>query len=90
MMQMGLRIGEVCGLQWQDFDLDSGILSVRRTVKRIYVENQRTKVVVQSPKTATSERAIPIPRKILALVRQLYNSQSPRTWFLSSQEAKPV
>ena len=90
MMQMGLRIGEVCGLQWQDFDLDSGILSVRQTVKRIYVENQRTKVVVQSPKTATSERAIPIPRKILALVRQLYNSQSPRTWFLSGQETKPV
>ena len=90
MMQMGLRIGEVCGLQWQDFDLDKGILSVRRTVKRIYVENQRTKVVVQSPKTATSERAIPIPRKILSLVYQLHNSQSPHTWFLSSQEAKPV
>ena len=32
MMQMGLRIGEVCGLQWGDFDLQNGVLSVRRTV----------------------------------------------------------
>ena len=90
MMQMGLRIGEVCGLQWQDFDLDSGILSVRRTVKRIYVEKKHTKVVVQSPKTATSKRNIPIPGKILALMRQLHNGQSPCTWFLSSQEIKPA
>ena len=46
MMQMGLRIGEVCGLQWNDFDLTTGVLSVRRTVKRIYIAGGRTKVVV--------------------------------------------
>ena len=33
MMQMGLRIGEVCGLQWANFDLEHGILSIERTVK---------------------------------------------------------
>ena len=27
-MQMGLRIGEVCGLQWGDFDLEKGTLSI--------------------------------------------------------------
>ena len=35
-MQLGLRIGEVCGLQWGDFDFKAGILTVRRTVSRIY------------------------------------------------------
>lgn len=51
MMQMGLRIGEVCGLQWGDFDLQNGVLSVRRTVKRIYMEPGKTTLVTQSPKT---------------------------------------
>ena len=35
-MQLGLRIGEVCGLQWGDFDLKANVLTVRRTVSRIY------------------------------------------------------
>ena len=56
MMQMGLRIGEVCGLQWNDYDLTTGVLSVRRTVKRIYIAGGRTKVVVQTPKTHSSIR----------------------------------
>ena len=38
MMLMGPRIGEVCGLQWGDFDLQNGVLSVRRAVKKIYME----------------------------------------------------
>ena len=58
MMQMGLRIGEVCGLQWGDFDLQNGVLSVRRTVKRIYMAPGKTTLVTQSPKTQSSERDI--------------------------------
>ena len=45
-MQLVLRIGEVCGLQWGDFDLTAGTLTVRRTVSRIYCRDGRTKVVI--------------------------------------------
>ena len=30
----GLRIGELCGLQWNDIDFENGTLSVKRTVQR--------------------------------------------------------
>ena len=90
MMQMGLRIGEVCGLQWNDFDLTAGVLSVRRTVKRIYVANGQTKVVVQTPKTHSSVRQIPIPQGILQILNQLYSSHTPQEWFLSGNADKPV
>lgn len=90
MMQMGLRIGEVCGLQWSDFDLTAGVLSVRRTVKRIYVENGQTKVVVQTPKTHSSVRQIPIPQGILQILNRLYSSHTPQEWFLSGNADKPV
>ena len=90
MMQMGLRIGEVCGLQWDDFDLDFGVLSVERTVKRIYVSAGQTRVVIQSPKTQSSERKIPIPGGILGLLRQLQPQKGTAIWFLSESECKPV
>lgn len=90
MMQMGLRIGEVCGLQWKDFDLDSSVLSVRRTVKRIYVEKGMTKVVIQSPKTQSSMRQIPIPHGILQVLKQLCAECCTDAWFLSGNSKKPV
>ncbi len=61
----GLRIGEVCALQWKDFDLNNETVSVRRTVMRIQnVEDplrEKTKVIVGAPKTACSLRTIPLP-----------------------------
>ena len=90
MMQMGLRIGEVCGLQWGDFDLQNGGLSVRRTVKRIYMAPGKTTLVTQSPKTQSSERDIPIPTGILDLLKEEYVGQSNDVWFISDTEIRPV
>lgn len=89
-MQMGLRIGEVCGLKWGDFDFKAGTLTVRRTVSRIYCHVGKTKLVVQTPKTKSSGREIPIPRELVALLRTLRGKASPSTWFLSGSEDKPV
>lgn len=89
-MQMGLRIGEVCGLQWGDFDFKTGTLTIRRTVSRIYCHVGKTKLVVQTPKTKSSGREIPIPRELVALLRALKGKASPSTWFLSGREDKPV
>lgn len=90
MMQMGLRIGEVCGLQWGDFDLAAGVLSIRRTVKRVYIAAQKTKVLVQSPKPQSSVRQIPIPRSILQMLKQLHSDHKADDWFLSGNAQKPV
>ena len=89
-MQLGLRIGEVCGLQWGDFDFKAGILTVRRTVSRIYCGTGCTKIVVQTPKTKSSGREIPIPRDLASLLRKLRGSASPDTWFLSGNTERPV
>ena len=63
-MELGLRIGEVCGLQWGDFDMEAGLLTVRRTVSRIYGPDGHTRLVIQTPKTRSSGREIPIPRSL--------------------------
>ena len=61
-LHMGLRLGELCALKWENIDLEAGILHIRNNVQRVmdYEEN-KTKLLLSSPKTACSVRDIPIP-----------------------------
>lgn len=89
-LELGLRIGEICGLQWGDFDLKLGTLNINRTVCRISCGNGHTKVVIQMPKTRTSRREIPIPKQLSLMLKKLHGSASNAAWFLSGSESKPT
>ncbi len=74
-MYAGLRIGEVCGLQWKDVDRINATLKVRRTVMRISDLNSsdaRTKIVVSVPKTDASYRTVPLPSLVFQYLMQFY------------------
>ena len=88
--QLGLRIGEICGLKWGDFDLSAGVVTIRRTVSRISCGDGHTKIVVQSPKTENSNREIPLPKSLVRVLKQLSKNFSSEAWFLSGNEQKPV
>lgn len=57
----GIRIGEICGLKWEDIDLKEGVIKVKRTVQRISNSHGGTSIIVGSPKTSNSFRVIPLP-----------------------------
>ena len=61
-LHAGLRIGEVCALSWNDIDLNNKIIHIRHTVTRIKDQNgeKKTTLILDSPKTKTSKRDIPI------------------------------
>lgn len=82
----GLHIGEVCGLMWSDIDLQSGLLSVHRTVQRIKNHSgaQHTKLHIDSPKSRFSKRMIPIPSFLIEILRQFKNKDS--SYVLSGNE----
>ena len=67
----GLRIGELCALQWGDIDLDKRILTVRKTIQRIQSSggNKRTKLTITEPKSDKSKREIPIPSILIDLIK---------------------
>lgn len=67
----GMRQGEVCGLRWSDFDEINQSLAVKRTVSR----GKDYKKVIQSTKTASSERIIPIDDVTAALLREWKQEQ---------------
>ena len=91
MLQLGLRISEVCGLQWGDIDLVHKEVRIRRGVRRIAIGTGKTSVVVQAPKTESSKRVLPIPPKLSVLLQKLYqkNTFGSDVWFLSCS-SKPV
>lgn len=91
MLQLGLRISEVCGLQWGDIDLVHKEVHIRRGVRRIAIGTGKTSVVIQAPKTESSKRVLPIPPKLSVLLQMLYqkNTFGSDVWFLSCS-SKPV
>ena len=60
---MGVRIGELCGLRWNDIDFENKTLWINRTVQRISAAegNRKTKVIISAPKSESSRRVISIP-----------------------------
>lgn len=85
----GLRIGEVCALQWKDIQLESGMVRVSKTMLRVRDLSpdapRKTKVVIASPKTESSVRVIPMPSIITDLLRE-YRKQ-PEAYILTGTGA---
>lgn len=67
----GLRLGEVCGLQWTDFNEQERTITIRRTVQRISDNAGSTIFIVGTPKTKASVRTIPLPDFIWKLLRNM-------------------
>ena len=83
----GLRIGELCGLQWSDIDFRQNTVSIHRTVYRTVNENSgadmpKTKLVAGEPKTLSSHRTIPIPSSLMILL-QSYKGMSSSEWVIA-------
>ena len=89
-IESGLRIGEVCGLKWDDFDLKTGTVQIKRAVSRIPCGDGHTKIVIQTPKTRTSRREIPLSKHMVQALKILQKSYPSDAWFLSGNTIKPV
>lgn len=77
----GLRIGEVCALQWQHVDLQRRTITIAGTVSRIYnCETLHTEHYSSSPKTKSSNREIPISPILLHALRSVKRNQKGSTY----------
>jgi integrase len=86
----GLRIGEVCGLRWEDINPSAGTVRVQRTVERVADldpnAKSRTKLIIGEPKTRSSLREIPLPR---FLVEQLARYEQKSGCYLLTNRDTP-
>lgn len=76
---LGLRKGEVCGLRWQDIDLDNGELTVRYQLQRVGGKKQ-----LVEPKTDRSRRTIALPPFVVTALRaHEVRQRADRKWAAS-------
>lgn len=89
-MYTGLRVGELCALQWADINLEEKIIHVRKTLQRIknFSESgSKTRLILSQPKSDNSIRDIPI---MTFLIPYLKNYQQHEEYYLLSGQTDPV
>ena len=64
-LYLGLRPGEVLGLQWEDVDQDARTLTVRRALKR-----EQNQLRLGAPKTPGSMRTLLMPDALVAALKR--------------------
>ncbi len=87
-LYMGLRIGELCALLWSDVNMDSCTLVVNKTLQRVSNSEIKgsTKVLIDSPKTPSSIRVIPIPSKLIPCFEHYKRLSSPNGYVLTGSD----
>ncbi|MCQ2219023.1 MAG: site-specific integrase [Paludibacteraceae bacterium] len=88
----GLRIGEVCGLKWSDYNVANNTLTINRTIERIYTTDygeRKSRVVVSTPKTASSNRTIPVSKELQKVMKELWKVVNKDYYIISNSE-KPM
>lgn len=71
----GLRRGELCGLAWEDIDLDLGLLTVSRSIGV-----DRGEVFVKEPKSAASRRTIGLDTETVRVLRAIRPTHEEVSW----------
>ena len=85
----GVRLGELCAMQWSDINFSEGILSITKTLQRIKDTDPnstaKTKMVIDAPKSKKSIRGIPLPECLLCLLKQWEKGQTNANYILSGK-----
>lgn len=90
-MYSGIRLGELCALQWKDISLREQVVIIRKTMQRLQKaekdEQAKTQVFITSPKSFHANRTIPLTD---FLVRQMEPFAAGPETFLLSGSGIPV
>jgi integrase len=87
----GIRLGELCALQWEQVDFKNKTLCVRYSLNRTKNKEggRKTAMTPQEPKSAKSKRVIPLPNFLCGIVKGL-RRESPGAYVLSMPGGKFV
>lgn len=85
----GVRIGELCGIRWEDINFQLQTVTIKRTIERIANTDKsaqtKTKVIINTPKTESSYRVIPLQK---FLVDVLQKNKKPGNCYLLTGTTK--
>lgn len=86
----GARIGEICGMKWEDVDFGEKTIHVQRTIERSMAEEGKgTMIYVNTTKTSSSNRYLPISQPIEKRLKD-WNRVSRPEFYITSNSLEPI
>lgn len=83
----GIRIGELCALQWRNVSLSESVIKIEHTMQRLQNDDlnalQKTRIIVTEPKSCAALRMIPLPEFIIDVIKPF--AGTPNTYVLSGE-----
>lgn len=86
----GLRLGEVCGLRWEDFDFPHKTFVVQRKIISFHDPVEcHIKTIIGPPKTSAGYREVPVAPVLMKLLRLAYGDITKRKGFVVGDGEEP-
>ena len=85
----GMRIGEICALRVSDVDFLASTIEIQQSAQRIQI-GQKTKLLVQSPKSDASKRTIPLTAGLLRCLKDTVRGLPEDAYVLTGRVDKPM
>lgn len=73
----GMRLGEICALEWDDLNLEDKTVTVNKAVQKIKGE-----IKINTPKTKSSIRTIKLCDECIRLLSELKENQIPKSKYI--------
>ena len=86
----GVRVGEICALKWKNIDLDKKMIYIEKTMQRIVKKGDKSKIIVDTPKSQNSIRAIPISNKLYQILKPLREQNDDESFFLTGEKERYI
>lgn len=87
----GIRIGELCALQWKNVSLVEKVIKIDCTMQRLQNEDpdalKKTQIIVTEPKSPASLRTIPLPEFVISTIKPYVGTTNS---YVLSGECKTV
>ena len=81
----GIRIGELCALQWKDISFSEKAIVIEHTMQRLQNDDPnaiyKTRIIITEPKSKASLRTIPLPDFVVKAIKPFVSS--PNAYILS-------
>ena len=85
----GIRIGELCALQWKNISIEDKTIKIEQTMQRLQSNTpndiNKTRIIITEPKSFASIRIIPLPDFVVEAIKPYQKSAGA---YLLSGEAK--
>ncbi|ABY95867.1 MULTISPECIES: site-specific integrase [Thermoanaerobacter] len=79
----GMRIGEICGLKWEDIDFNNKTCTVKRQYQQV-----GGKEIIKEPKSETSIRVIPLHSDVIEVLKEEKKKQLQNRMLLGEKYNK--